>query len=411
MKHRISAAIAAGLSTAIVLSPSAHAETVTRIVSGSAGYPLFDALPRIPLVNRYFTPTTDLGLGFYPDTPYVQVRYAWWFLSPGAVGRHIGNGAARIIDAVNATPGPLAVIGTSHGATNTDDAQRLMDADPNSASPDRVEFVMMNDPERGIVTVFLPEGGVRIPFLGYITPPLPSEYQSKYDTTVVAHEYDLWGDFPNRPWNLVAVVNSLAASIFVHQLAYGVPDGLAPQNVEVNSLGATTTSYFVPTAHLPITEPLRIVGIPDPAVDRLDAALRPTIDAGYSRNDAPGDLRPYLDHGRFTTHNSLRSPVAAPVASTEAVAPVTTAPAVDVAPVAAARASDPAPVPEPVSLSAASGAPPASVAAPKETGSATAPEPVSLSVAAPPDNRHRGGSDDTPGKAERGSRHGARGAR
>lgn len=410
MKYRISAAIAVGLSTAMVMSPSTHAEPVTRIVSGSAGYPLFDALPRIPLVNRYFTPTSDLGLGFYPDTPYVQVRYAWWFLSPGAVGRHIGNGAARIISAVNETPGQLAVIGTSHGATNTDDAQRLMDADPNAASPDRVEFVMMNDPERGIVTVFLPAGGVRIPFLGYITPPLPSEYQSRYDTTVVAHEYDLWGDFPNRPWNLVAVANSLAASIFVHQLAYGVPDGLAPQSVEVNSLGATTTSYFVPTAHLPITEPLRIIGIPDPAVDRLDALLRPTIDAGYSRNDAPGDTRPYLDHGRFA--HAAEPPV---VAAAVAASPVAASPAAaypgltpEPAPDTAAPVSMPEPAPDTSASAVAALDTPVSDPEPVTASKTT---PVSDTVAEADNHPRHQAANPATGDSERGSRHGSRGSR
>ena len=45
-----------------------------------------------------------------------------------------------------------------------------------------------------------------------------------------------------------------------------------------------------------------MVGVPDKAVDVLDNAIRPVIDAGYSRNDTPGDPRPYLDHGVLTTH-------------------------------------------------------------------------------------------------------------
>ena len=36
-------------------------------------------------------------------------------------------------------------------------------------------------------------------------------------------------------------------------------------------------------------------------VDRIDDAVRPIVDAGYSRNDKPGGTSPYLSHGKVVT--------------------------------------------------------------------------------------------------------------
>ena len=54
----------------------------------------------------------------------------------------------------------------------------------------------------------------------------------------------------------------------------------------VNSAGGTVTDILIPTAHLPLLQPLRDLGLNVFGhVDGLEAALRPIVDAGYSRND------------------------------------------------------------------------------------------------------------------------------
>lgn len=55
---------------------------------------------------------------------------------------------------------------------------------------------------------------------------------------------------------------------------------------------------------------LRVIDVPDPAVDGLDQLIRPTIDAGYSRNDHAGDPRPYLDHGVLRIHTAVSGTLA-----------------------------------------------------------------------------------------------------
>ena len=147
-------------------------------------------------------------------------------------------------------------------------------------------------------TVFRP--GTQIPIVGLTaTPPV----ESRYDTVVVTNEYDFWGDFPDRPWNLVALANAVMGAAFVHTRVSFSPSDVPLSNISTttNSLGATVTTYLVPTQHLPLTEALRIVGVPAKIVDTIDNVLRPIIDAGYSRNDAPGSTRPYLFHGAIRT--------------------------------------------------------------------------------------------------------------
>jgi len=58
----------------------------------------------------------------------------------------------------------------------------------------------------------------------------------------------------------------------------------APHYSTTNSAGGTTTYYLAPNPVLPLTDPLRLVGVPDPIVDQIDNVLRPVIDAGYDRS-------------------------------------------------------------------------------------------------------------------------------
>ena len=93
---------------------------------------------------------------------------------------------------------------------------------------------------------FLPEG-FRIPVLGWtVTRP---EANSNYDTVVVVGEYDLTADFPDRPWNVLALVNSLFGFQSSHgPSALSSPTEVPEENIREteNDKGATTTTYLVP---------------------------------------------------------------------------------------------------------------------------------------------------------------------
>ena len=103
------------------------------------------------------------------------------------------------------------VAGLSLGSITTDAVQRSLDADPDRPPREQVTFIVAGDPSRvtpvstGIGS-FLPVG-FRIPVLGWTVTRPPEE--STYNNVVVVGEYDITADFPDRPWNVLALVNAV----------------------------------------------------------------------------------------------------------------------------------------------------------------------------------------------------------
>ena len=117
--------------------------------------------------------------------------------------------------------------------------------------------------------------------LNYTYQPAPV---TPYDVVVITGEYDGFADFPDRPWNALAVANAMAGAIVVHvPVMYGGLGAVPAKNitVETNAKGGTTTHYLVPTATLPLVQL-------NPKLKSQEAALKAKIDAGYSRNDKVG---------------------------------------------------------------------------------------------------------------------------
>ena len=135
----------------------------------------------------------------------------------------------------------------------------------------------------------------RGPVLGWtVTRP---EANSNYDTVVVVGEYDPTADFPDRPWNILALINSLFGFQSSHgPSALSSPTEVPEENIREteNDKGATTTTYLVPRPVLPMLEPLDGV-LPPPVISAANNVLKPIVDRGYSRNDATnGNRAPYL---------------------------------------------------------------------------------------------------------------------
>jgi hypothetical protein len=126
-----------------------------------------------------------------------------------------------------------------------------------------------------------------VPFLDY---PVPPPVESQYDTKIFVSAYDSIADFPDRPDNLMALANTLVGLATGHTaVAFTNPSMVPPQNIRttVNSRGATTTTYLIPETHLPLVLPFKYLGVPEDVLNKLDAELKPMVDAGYSRNDDP----------------------------------------------------------------------------------------------------------------------------
>ena len=191
--------------------------------------------------------------------------------------------------AIHDADGRVVVAGLSLGSMTADAVQRSLDANPHRRPASQVTFIVSGDPSRVTpfstgIGAFFPTG-FRIPVLGWTANRPPSD--SAYDTVVVVGEYDVTADFPDRPWNLLALANGILGFDYTHGASsLSSPSEVPPQNIKVttNTQGGTTTTYLWPSPVLPMLRPLTGV-LPESVISAVNSVLKPIVDRAYSRND------------------------------------------------------------------------------------------------------------------------------
>lgn len=169
----------------------------------------------------------------------------------------------------------VTVVGLSAGSLVVNEVMRNMVASGKLPNPDDIEFIVVEDSSRQELIKNSTKYSSK---LNYTYQPAPV---TPYDVVVITGEYDGFADFPDRPWNALAVANAMAGAIVVHvPVMYGSLASVPAKNitVETNAQGGTTTHYLVPTTTLPLVQL-------NPKLKSQEAALKAKIDAGYSRND------------------------------------------------------------------------------------------------------------------------------
>lgn len=246
--------------------------------------------------------------GRYRDDTLINVDYpaSIWPLTfdRPTMGRSVQIGADMTESLLQTTAGGRTVVGISQGAMVADEVQRRLADDPHAPPADQLNFVMIADPTRQGGFFSLLPTGTYIPILDFTTGPPPD---SQFDSIVLVQQYDGVADFPDRPWNVVSVANALMGFLYYHlppdhYLHVGIPSSGGVSTT--GTRGGTTTTYLIPSPDLPLTRPLRDLGVPTDAVDRLDDALRPIVDAGYSR--LTPDAGPHIENGRLVSSSRLR---------------------------------------------------------------------------------------------------------
>lgn len=272
-RRAIAAAMAVALSGMVIAATPAQAAVAVTVSGTRIGH-----APPYP---------EQLLPEFFVDDVVTQVDYP---ASLFGMDKSISVAVTGIVDAVEATPGPVVVAGFSQGAVAVARAKQALMALPAQQRPDprQLSFITVGDPSgpSGI----LRKVPVRIPVIGLTPFTAP---QTPYDTVTVNAEYDGWGDFPDRPGNLLSVANALLGVAYIHGRYETVPGGLDVSKVPernitttTNSLGGHTTTYLIPTEKLPLVQPLRDLGVPEPVVAAIEKPLKARVDAGYRRNDA-----------------------------------------------------------------------------------------------------------------------------
>lgn len=260
-------------------------------------------MPGIP----WYEYTNQAGSQYSPNAKHDLIDYpagaafSWWptmLLPPGShqdnmtVGVAVKDGTNSLDNAIHHGTDPAAAVGLSQGSLVLDQEQARLANDPTAPAPDKLQFTTFGDPTGRhafgasfLARIFPPGSHIPIPFIEYT---MPQQVDSQYDTNHVVTAYDGFSDFPDRPDNLLAVANAAIGAAIAHTpIGFTGPGDVPPQNIRttVNSRGATTTTYLVPVNHLPLTLPLRYLGMSDAEVDQIDSVLQPQIDAAYARND------------------------------------------------------------------------------------------------------------------------------
>lgn len=258
-------AASAAIAAMLLATPDADAATDVVYLGGTGtGYDLAGVLGTGGDGNAFADVFVPTGLD-----QTIAVKYD---------GSPIANPQSSVplaLAAVKATDDPAVVIGLSKGA------QLAHGVEAQDTRTD-TRYVVVGDPDsdHGISRTF----GLS-----------PAQTVKTHDWDEVVAEYDGVGDMPDR-FNPLATINALAGWVVIHP-NYGSGTAADPltrlDEATVTSTknpnGTTFTRHVIPTATLPMLQPLRDTELTlthqSRITDSLNAALKPVVDAGYSRND------------------------------------------------------------------------------------------------------------------------------
>lgn len=297
----VAAAVAASLGA---IAPLAHAET--RIIMSGTEYAINGS--GVQFAIKLGTPfdQTLVGSNWLPGTTPQLVSYPASIVYP-VLDASIGQGQGALnqeITTAAATSEPVVVTGLSQGSIVVDRELTYLASKPKAPPPSQLSFVIFSDPGygTGLLSTYLPDGAT---VAGYtqVRPP-----QSQYNVTYVYAQWDGFANAPDRPWDLVADANAILGIEYEHtQASEAVPNDAVVLSSTTNSRGGTTTVEMIPEPTLPLVQPLVNAGVPTSITDRLNKALTPIVEQGYSQY-AP-KAGPYVSGGKIVGANVQNAPL------------------------------------------------------------------------------------------------------
>ncbi|OHU98131.1 PE-PPE domain-containing protein [Mycobacterium talmoniae] len=299
------------------LSGQTRGVLLTGLDADTADTPLGDGAAL--MVGASGIPTPSQGWMNAYDALYLQPRgftgtlqavttpeslYPFTFPFSETYDRSVSQGVQNVVDAVDSRiaaggvdpANPIVITGWSQGSTVASGAMSALAAQ--GVPSDDVHFVILGDPNTpngGLLERFdVPNGTdpVTVPSLGLtFGHPTPSDL---YPADVYNMEYDGVADFPRYPINFLSDLNAYFGMAFNH-IAY---EGLTPEQIHDAvqlpvSAGSLTDYYIIPSASLPLLDPLRLVPVVgNPLADLLQPDLRVLVNLGYgsiTNGWSPGD--------------------------------------------------------------------------------------------------------------------------
>ncbi len=182
----------------------------------------------------------------------------------------------------------VVVVGYSQSATIATLEMRYLDALPAvlRPSPNLLSFVLLGDPNNpltgGILTHFIPGFGAF-----HVLTPL----DTPYTTAIYTLQYDGIANFPQHLIDLPADLNALFGFLELHHTYPFLTTAQIATAIQ-EQIG-NTTYYFLPTADLPLLDPLRLIPVlGNPLANLLQPFLQPIVDLGYGNTFAIPGLLP-----------------------------------------------------------------------------------------------------------------------
>lgn len=207
-------------------------------------------------------------------------------LTDTTFGRSVYSGFATLNTAIlqqTNLGNKVVVVGYSQSATIASLEMRYLQALPAALRPDSslLNFVLLADPNNpmgGVLTHFIP---------GFGTFHWPTPLTTSYMTSIFTLQYDAVADFPLHPLWLPSDLNALFGFLNLHGTVPYLPAAQVASAIQ-SQIG-NLSFYFMPTAQLPLLDPLRMLPIlGNPLADLVQPFLKPIVDLGY----APGFLPP-----------------------------------------------------------------------------------------------------------------------
>jgi hypothetical protein len=315
------AALVAGVSIVSVLSAATAraddgvGDPLNALMMGGTAMPTPSEFWQDTIITDYIDPAT--GQSYTPvlvPTP------------ESAASTSIPVGLANLQTMMEQQPAgqPYLIEGFSQSAQIAIDEKLDLIASGNP--PPDVTFLLLGSGNR-------PDGGFLERFAGLVIPGATGfDFNGAEPTDAgiatidIANQYDGNADFPQYPVNVVADLNAVLGFVYQHAgygdgpLPYPVPaiwppsDPLSGPYVGEYVVGSTdvvrqvdgdTTFYFIPTTDLPLLDPLRSLGVPEPVLNIFQPALQVVVEAGYDRSipfgdSTPAELIPTLDPATFS---------------------------------------------------------------------------------------------------------------
>jgi PE-PPE domain len=183
---------------------------------------------------------------------------------------------------------PVVVFGYSQ---SSDASSQIMSELAQQGVPsDDVHFVLVGDPQNpngGFVNTFDFPAGNTSAFTAFDQSFEPATPSDLYPTDIYSIEYDGFADFPHYTTNLLSDLNAMLGLFFEHFIYLDLTPAeinsavLLPGSEALTGEGLTDY-YMIPSASLPILDPLLLIpGIGQPLYDLLEPDTQILVNLGY----------------------------------------------------------------------------------------------------------------------------------